>query len=297
MSHLSVGLRRALHRPQLIVGLWLLSLLVAVLAALPAGWILLEALGIHPAAERLARGEADVMWIELLSSDSAGGGFFAQLLVGLLVSSLLYWLVSLLLSGGVVAAMLRPGHPAHAPPGRLLARATETAGAMLRLELLGCFMLRLPTLVLVVVCGYLLTHKVPLFELTASVLLLRLAPLLFLAFWLWSAGSVTLYYARLHRLTQPAGSASAGALPSLLAALGLALEPRKALGATLLLGLVSVLGYLALLCCGRLAAGRLDYALWIGLAFAVRALVGLGRSLLGLSVIAAAAEVWHHHTQ
>lgn len=292
----SIAVRRAVRRPWLLFGLYLLSGLFAILAALPAVWTLSETLGIRPAAERLARGQADGLWIELLT-DSGSGSFLKQLVFGLLVSAPLYWLISVCLSGAVAAAMARPGHPVHAAPTQLLPRAAATGGAMLRLELLGLFVVRLPTLVVLIVAGYLLGHKVPFFELTASQLLLRFAPLLFCLFWLWSAGSVTLTYARLHRLTQPPGSRSTGALPALRAALGMALEPSRALGSTLLLGLVAVAGYLGLLALGRFAAGRFDYALWVGLASAVRVLCGLGRSLLSLTVTAAAAEVWHHHTQ
>lgn len=284
-----IALSRVLARPQLVIGLWLLSLIGAALALLPTGLTLFSQLALRPAAQLLARGQGDVLASELLYS-STGVTAFAPMFVGsLLVSSLLFWLLSSVLSGGLVAALLRPGHPAHAPPGRVLSRAIETAVPMLRLELLGLLVLRLPLLVVVAVAAFLLGHRPEVVELTAQAFALRFLPLVVLSAWLWSATSIVLHYARILQLSGSAVSTFA----ALRGGLRLATQGKKTLRATLALGLVSMAGYALLLTLGLLTASALDVTLFVGLAFIVRQLFALLRSLLALWLIAAATEVWH----
>src|SRR5262249_45068263 len=127
-----------------------------------------------------------------------------------------------------------------------------------------------------------------LLELSPRALVLRFAPLVFLFFWLWSGASVVLHYARMLRLTRDLSSAAA-----LQGALQLFLRDRRSFAATLSLGLVSLVGYGLLIPLGHLAAAPLDHALFVGSAFVVRQVSALLRTVLALSVIAGATEVWH----
>ena len=285
-----IALTRALARPQLLVGLWLLSLFGALLSALPAGLSLYATLVDRPAAERLARGQADLLFAELFSTDGVASAFGPMLFAGIAVGLLLFWLLEIALSGGVVAAMLRPGHPAHAAPGRVLLRAAETAPAMLRIELLGVLILRLPLVILLAAVGFLLGHRPEIVETTASALLLRFAPLLVGFGWLWAAASVVLHYARLAQL---AGGSEVSAVSALRSALQIALHSGRGLRQTLALGLLSLVGYCLLCYFGRRTASSLDVGLFVGLAFFIRQIFALWRVVLALWVTAGATEVWH----
>lgn len=285
-----IALSRVLWRPWLVLMLWLLSLGSAAVAALPAGLSLYATLAERPAAVKLARGQADVLRSELFFVDGGSSAFGPMLLGSLFVGVVLFWLVQALLSGGIVAALLRPGHPAHAPPGRILIRAVETGFAMLRLELFGLFALRLPLCMLIGAGAYVLTLRPELLELSPQALVVRFAPLAVLFFWLWSATSVVLHYARMLRLDGGAELSTGAALQG---GLQLATRSRRGLSATLGLGLVSILGYGLLLGLGHLAAAALDQALYVGTAFVVRQLFALVRAVLSLFIIAGATEVFH----
>lgn len=284
-----IALSRVLARPQLVVGLWLLSLTSAALALVPTGLTLFSTLALRPAAQLIARGQGDALRSELFSSQAGVAAFGPMFFGSLIVSSLLFWLLSSALSGGLVAALLRPGHPAHAPPGRILLRAVETAMPMLRLELLGLFALRLPLLVVIAAAGFLLGRRPEIVELTAQGLALRFLPLVVLLLWLWSATSIVLHYARIVLLT----GGSVTIIAALRGGLRLARHSKKTLRATLGLGLVSLCGYALLLSLGYLTASALDVSLFVGLAFIVRQVFALCRTLLALWLIAAATEVWH----
>jgi hypothetical protein len=285
-SVFSVGVRRVLQRPSLLVAMWLGSLLFAVLCALPLGLALHAALGERPAALELAAGRADVLWVELLSEGGPLGPGLLLLVLPSVIGLLGYWLLQTLVSGGLTAALSRPGDARYAPPGTVIARAAETARAMLRLELYGLLVLRLPVLFFAVAAGVLLSHRAHLPEKTASAVAWRLGPLLLCVLVLWSMGSVILHYARALRLSMRHGSAGW----SVQKALRLLREP-KGFATTLGLALLSLCGYAALLAVGRFAAARLDYALFVGAALVVRQLCGLLRAGLGLSTLAAAIEV------
>lgn len=294
-SALHTGLKRSLLRPNLLIGLWLLSLGTAAFAMLPVGIALYAGLSEHPAAIKLARGQADVLWGEILMplADTAPLELGPLLLFAIASGLLLFWLLEVLLSGGFVAALLRPGHPAHAPPGRIFSRAIETASAMLRIECLGLVTLRLP---LVLFCGavaYLIGKNLQLLDATAEKVMLCYGPLLFVALLFFSAGSNVLSYARAFYLAHPPGETSAAV--ALRKALALTLSSRARMAATLGLALVSVLGYGMLILFGRLVAAWLDSALFVFWAFVVRQLSGLLRAGLALTVLAAATEVWHEH--
>lgn len=292
-----IGCKRALRRPGLICGLWLLSQCIAILALLPAGIALYLGLAESPAAFKLARGHADVLWAELLFPNGSSGGIGLLLISGSLLGIFCYWLLQTLLAGGILGALLRPGHPAFAPPGRVLLRAAETFSTMLRLELLGLLTLRLPLGIATGAIVFLFAHRPHLLEFTMQSLLLRLAPLGFLVLLLFSMGSVVLYYARAFRMGDPAGAFKSPAAKSASAALFLALRLVFQDGAsfcyTLGLGLLSVVGYAALVLSGRLLVMHLDTALLVLPAFALRQLFALARAMLAVCIGATAAETWH----
>lgn len=286
-----IGLRRTLGRPGLIFGLWLLSLSAAALSALPAGLALYLGLEDRPAAYALAGGEADALWGEVLSPSGGLATLVPLAASGALIGGFLYWLVQTLLSGGLVAALLRPGHPAYAPPGRVLTRAAETGGAMLRLELIFIAALRLPLLFAAAAVAYLLAYRQNFFDGTAQAIFVRYAPLCLVTLVLWSAASVILHYARAYCLAKPPGDGSTVAI--VFRAVQLASETRSRLAATLGLGLLSAAGYGLLFIAGWRTAARLDHALLIGLALLIRQGCAVARTVLGLSIMAAATEVWH----
>jgi hypothetical protein len=297
-SVFTVGLRRVLHRPGIVFGLWLLSLGTALLAALPIQQALFENLDRRPAAFLLARGQADGLWTDVVSGNGALRGLSGALGSGVLIGVLFLWVVETLLSGGLVSALLRPGHPAHAPPGRVLIVAAETAGGMLRLELLGIVALRLPLLLLFGVAAYLLGTRLHVLEASAAALVWRFAPLAFLLFLLYSVVSVILHYARIsyvaRRAARGAISSGGGATAALQRGLHLFVKTRWNFMTTLSLGIYSILGYGVLIIAGRVVAARLDYALLIVLALLVRQVFALCRTVLALSVMATATEVVYH---
>jgi hypothetical protein len=271
------------------LGLWLLSLLTALLATFPAALALSQLLGSRRLATPLAAGQADYLWGELLGSHAT---LIPSLLGSVLPALGLFWLLHTALSGGITAALLRPGHPAAAAPGQLFARAAASASAMFRLELLGLVILRLPILVVGAGAAFLLSHKQELGESTFPLIVARFAPLAVGLLLLWSMASVILQSARVRRLTQAPGSGRARR--ALRAALADATDRSRLLGATLRLGLLSLCGYALLVGGGRLLASRLDAGLFVGCAFVVRQLAALGRSTLALTLIAATSEAWHH---
>lgn len=275
------ALRRVARRPGLVLLLWLAGLLPALGGTLPTLAALHSILDRRPAAAALSAGRADVLWGEILLDNRAMavGGVAAAVL-----ALALGWLVLMPLGGGLLCALRRPGHPRHAAGTAVLLRAVEFAGPLLLLGLAG-LLLRLPLLALAGGAGYLLS------QLYAEWSLLRVAllggGLLLVLLCAWSALSVVLHYAQLHRMEPgvPLREATARALGRGLRQAGGALRP------TLLLALLSV-GGLGLAVLLPLVAMRfLDARLPFPLVFAAQQILSLPRAVVSLWVLAGVVEV------
>lgn len=283
---LRTALFRVWQRPGLILGMWLLSLLTAVLVTLPLRAGLMDVLALRPGAERIARGQADILLVEVLSDQR---GLWRMAVAAAAVGAVALWLLHVVLSGGIIGALRRPGRPGRVPAGALVARAAATWPAMLRLELLGIVCLRLPTLLIAAgVIGGLHQLREP-SALQVSQILLRFGPPVVLALWLWSSGGVVQNVARVFRLDQPAHAA--GALRAMAQALRFVLREPGVLRAVLGLGLFSLVGLLSLSAAGRLLAAQLDYRLAVGAALLVRQICAALRTALMLGLAGASVEV------
>lgn len=286
MRHLlRTAVRRALRRPALAAGLWLLTLVVSYLASLPAGAALHAILDTQPLARPLSLGQADILWAEILSSHPT---LPATVSASLLCAAALSFLLTAGAAGGLIDALRPPGDPRRVIGRRVLARAAETAPAMLSMAawglllraavLLACFPIAVafgkwapgrglrqtgPTLVGLALCGLLL----------------------------WSTASVILHYARVLRLAARPGQR---ALPSLHALGGALRHAARHPAPTLTLALFSLLGTAAIAAAGHgllALVARVDRAAAsLALVFLLRQVFTLCRSALSLSVLAGAVS-------
>ncbi len=285
---LAVAWRRVIRRPRLWLGLWLLSQGISLIATLPLLLVLFQRLGRRPLASALARGQADVLWAELLDAD---GAIVPSLLAALLFGLGLRWALQVSLSGGLLSTLLRPGSPAHIGPDGVLRRAAASLGEAWKLHGLSLLVLRLPLLALLAGAVALIGrgHR-PLLG-TATYAVLHYAPLAVLGACAWSTLSLAVSVIQVRRLASvgpplPLFRTLKAGLRQLL---GTAAGLRPLLGAA---GL-SVLLFVVWIVATRLAAAALDVRLYVGAALLVRQLAALGRSLLSLWQLAAAAELWH----
>lgn len=285
-----VGLHRALAAPRVVLLLWLSTLLVSVLIALPAWPYLSTLLSERPAAWQLARGQSDILWVEIVPID---GPYLSMLMLmvgfGVVVSTL----SRLLLSGGILPSLLPEGHPLRPRRGELLARAASAFGAMARLELLGFVFLRLPIFGGLVAIGLALWRSPLVLEQSFTSLAVKILLPLGIGIWLWMTSGVVLTYAALYRLAQPETAVST--MRAFHDGLKLGLGP--ALGRSLGLGLVGVLLMLLVVAGGRWAAMQLDYGLLVATAFLIRQAAALLRTLVSLSVAGGAAELWRRSSE
>jgi hypothetical protein len=282
------GARRVLQQPRLLLFFWGLSLATSLLASVPALATLSNLLGKRPAAAQIARGGADYLLGELAGDNQASIGV---ILGSALVAAVTFFIAQLVLSGGLLSALRRPGDPLRVGPavGAIVARGLATAWSMVRLELLFFLLIRLPVVAL---CGgalalavrgkFIDTHNL-------SEILMRLLPLVGLTLWLWCAGTIVLYAARLHRLAQIAGGGSA--LRALAGGLRQTLGRGGAVGSPLTLALIDGVGMVGLVVLGRVLAAHFDYALLVIAALLVRQGFALLRCLLTLSVMAGTVEL------
>jgi len=288
LSVLAQGARRVAGQPRLLVFVWGLAMAAAMAASAPAMMMLGMILGKRPVALQLARGHQDVLFGEVMDDHPVA----VAIVVGtVLIAALLFFLLHLTLAGGLLSALRRPGHPQRVGPSlsQIVARGLLTTGAMVRLELLFLLVGRLPLLLLVGGVVALGVHSKFADTHTLPQILGLLGPVAGLALWLWCAGTVTLYAARLQRLAQTAGERSAWR--ALGAGLERTLGSAAAIRVTLTLALIWALGMVALVVFGRVLAARLDYALLVVAALFVRQGFALLRSALNLGVMAGTVEL------
>lgn len=284
LQALWTGARRVLGRPRLLISMWLMSLTFGLLASFPVKNGLSSLLDMRPAATLIARGQADVLLIELLSDNRS---MISMAVAAALATTLLYFLMQLGLSGGLLATLRDPRHPQRVTGSQILATAAQTAGAMFKLELVFALMARLPLLLVTGGGLMLLNREKTLNFLSLEQIVLRNLPVIALFAVLWAMLSVTLNHARLTRISALHKST---ALRSVWASLKFTFS-RSAVGSVAVLGLLSVGLWMLLVVVGRVVAARLDYRLAVAAAFGVRQLFALLRVWLGLSLIAAAAEL------
>jgi hypothetical protein len=292
LEALAIGWARMRENTRLWLFVWLTSLVVALLSTVPALLWLNATLEKRPAALRLARGEADALFFELLGDAT---GVPSALLCIALLGVFAHWLLHVLLSGGILSALR------HQPLGprtlaQVLGRAGETAGAMLRLELVYVLLVRLPLCVAIVAAGVVLSRGPQPQTQDLPTLVQRFGPLVLVALLAWSMSSIGLHVARTARLAQGPGPGDdptnpPGALRAVGTALRRGLLSFAGLRASLALALTSLLGTVGLLLIGRLAAAQLDYLLLLPAAFAVRQAAALVRSMLSVLVMAGATAI------
>lgn len=284
----SSGLNRLVSSPWLTVGLWLLSLGTALFATLPVRAMLRDVLALRPIGERIARGEYDVGFIEVMSDNPAA---MAAVSSALMTAGLVYLLLQAVIAGGVLSRLSPDESPRHIGPGRLLLRAAETAGPMLKLELLFALLVRTPLLLVGgAVAGFAIGWQKA-GSLAWVSLAGRLLPVVLVFMLLWSLASTWLNFARLRRLDDEATSvwqALRGGLRSLSV-------PSVLLGA-LLLSLLSVGGHGGLFVLGRMLTFKLDAQLLVLAAFAVRQGFSLLRTALSVWVLATTCALDPHST-
>lgn len=289
---LRIGFQRVLGQPRLVLWLWMLSLGLALLATLPVRAGLNALIATRPAADAIARGQADVLLLEFLADQRV---FTGGAMAAAVTAFCAMWLIHIFLSGGLVSALRRPGHPRRAAAGQILACAAATRGAMLRLEAVAILLVRVPILMLAGLLFYLLSRGIELEALPPASLALRLGPAVLVSLWMWSAGTVTIHIARLIRLDQPALAQSA--TRAVIRALSFVQRAPGASRATLGLALLSLVSLAVLVVVGRILAARLDYRLAAAFALVVRQLFALGRTGLSLAVLAASVEVFESRSK
>lgn len=274
LSAFSSGFARVLSSPLLVVGMWLLSLGTALFATLPVRAMLRDVLSLRPIADKIARGEYDVGLIEVMSDNPAA---MAAASSTLMTAALLYVLLQALVAGGVLSRLSPADAARHVPAGRLLVRSAETAGAMLKLELLFALAVRTPLLlVAAALCGTVLGwQKVG--SLAWDTVSARLIPVGLAFVMLWSLASSWLHLARLRRLDDESLSAWRALVNG-----GKTLSLSPVLSGALLLALLSVGGHGGLLWIGRLVTAKLDAKLLLLVAFLVRQGLSLVRTTLSL---------------
>lgn len=274
LSALSSGLARVLGSPLLIIGMWLLSLGTALFATLPVRALLRDVLSLRPIAERIAKGEYDPGLIEIMSDNPSA---MAAVSSALMTSALVYVLLQALIAGGVLSRLSPSDAARHVPAGRLLVRSAETAGAMLKIELLFALAVRTPLLLtFAATCGTALGWQKA-GSLAWDTVVARLIPVVLVFVLLWSLASTWLNLTRLRRLDDEELSA----WQSLRAGLRTLLSSPVLIGA-LVLALLSVGGHGGLFFLGRIVTAKLDAKLMVLLAFAVRQGLSLLRTTLSL---------------
>lgn len=283
--HLRRVLQRVLQRPGLIAAVWGLGLALSLLGLLPGLSALGAILNSRPAAAALARGEADVLWAEVFSEHPT---LTVVLMTGAACALLVHWLLSLLLSGGLLAALRAPGQ---AEPvlrgGAVLGEGARLFTAMLRLSLLGV-LTRVPALLLVAVPLALVGTRLPALGFARSGAVLVAFGLY--AGLLWCHGSVILRCAQAWLAQQPPGG-SLQARSALRAALRLTLRDATGRRSALALALGSLGAYAILIMTALLLPRPVAAAGFAGLAFLLRQLFALGRAVLALTLLGAAADL------
>lgn len=283
--------RRAWRQPTLWLSLWLLNLAVTLVCALPLLLSLSSLLLDRPLADALARGRSDVLFFDLLLH---GQGVWSGVGFGIVAAALLHWAIHVSLAGGLLPAMLAPGQRLRVPADSVLRQAVGWLGPMWRLEGVALLGLRLPLLVMAVVAAVLVGRGQRPFTGSMQLLIASYAPIGVLGLWAWSSLSLAIHLARLRLLTRATEGAAYAALKSTLRAI---VADSTLLRAIAALGLVFVLLYVALIVVARLGAGALDYRLYVGLALLLRQTAAVGRSLLALTQLATAGELWRRQTQ
>jgi len=278
---------RAVRMPRLWLSLWLLNLGLSVLCGVPLLIALATQLLDRPLADAMARGQADAALLDLLLN---GSGVAAGVVFGIVGALLVHWLASVALSAGLLRALLPPGHRLRIPTDAVLHHAAAALRPSFRLEVLALLGLRLPLLVLCVLAAALVGRGQRPLAGSVTLLVGSYAPIVGVGLWLWSALSLAIQVARLQLLSQSAAGASAyrilrATLRSLWAAPGL-------LRRVAALSLLSIVAYAVLIVGARLGAAALDYRLFVGLAFGLRQLAAMARSVLALFQLATAGELW-----
>lgn len=288
LATLGHGARRVFSQPWLLLFVWGLGFVTAMMASSPAMVMLGMLLGKRPAAVLMARGESDFLFGELLQDHPVAVGI---LVASVLIASVLFVFSHLVLSGGLLSALRRPGHPQRVGPAlsQIVARGLLTAGAMVRLEVLFLILVRGP--IVLVIAGLValgLRSKYPDTH-SLSEILGWVLPALGLALWLWCTGTVILYAVRLERLTQTAGEHSSWR--ALVAGVRQTFGSLAAARVSLSMALLDAVLMTALVVAGRVVAARLDYRLLVTAALLVRQGFALLRSMLTLWVMASTVEL------
>ncbi len=288
LAVLGHGARRVMGQPRLLLFVWGLSMLTAMVASLPAMVVLGMLLGKRPAAAAIARGQADYLFGELFGDHPVS----AAITVGsVLAAAALFFLLQLVLSGGLLSALRRPGDPQRVGPALspIIARGLSTAAAMVRVELWFVLLVRVPltlaggALLAVALRGKFIDNH------TVAEILWRLGPLAGLLLWLWCIATIVQHATRLARLGQTAGESSDWR--ALVAGVKNTLGRPALLRVTLTLGFTAAAGMVGLVVAGRVLAARLDYALWVTVALVIRQSFALLRSALTLGIMAGTVEL------
>ncbi|MFO0622552.1 MAG: hypothetical protein U0745_14270 [Polyangia bacterium] len=283
LSALQRGLSKVQSTPLLVIGLTLTSLFASLCATLPARAVLRDALGNRPLAEKLARGEYDVGFIEVLSDNPAGVAAVSSVL---LIALLCFFLLQSLIAGGIVSRLSPSTASRAVPPGQFLVRCAESAVSMLKLELLFGLAVRTPLLLLVAAAAGMSVGWSKAAELAWPTIVLRVAPVFLTFATLWSVGSIWQTLARMKRLDDETLSA----WQSLRAGFSLLVHRRVILGA-LLLAVLSVIAHLGLLITGRSLVTTLDAKQLVLWAFLLRQGFSLLKTAVSMLLIAATCEL------
>jgi hypothetical protein len=283
MGHLlRTAVRRALHRPALAVGLWLITLVASYLASLPADAALHAILDTQPLARPLSLGQADILWAEVLSAHPT---LPAAAVASLLGAAALSFLLTAGAAGGLIDALRPPGDPRRVIGRRVLARAAETAPAMLSMAAWG-LPLRAAVLLLCLPVALAFGKWAPGRGLRQTGP--TLVGLVACALLLWSTASVILHYARVFRLAARPGQRAFSSLHALGGALR---HAARHPAPTLTLALFSLLGTAAIAAAGHGLLSLADRAAApLAVLFLHRQMFSLCRSALSLSVLAGAVS-------
>lgn len=279
--------RRVVRMPRLWLSLWLLNLGLSVVCGVPLLIALATQLLDRPLADAMARGQADAALLDLLLN---GSGVAAGVLFGLVGALFVHWLASVALSAGLLRALLPPGHRLRIPTDAVLHHAAAALRPSFRLEALALLGLRLPLLCLCVLSAVLVGRGQRPLSGSVTLLVGCYAPIVAVGLWLWSALSLAIQVARLQLLSDYRAGVSAYrvlrvTLRSLVTAPGM-------LRRVAALSLLSIVANAVLIVGARLGAAALDYRLFVGLAFGLRQLAAMARSVLALFQLATAGDLW-----
>lgn len=285
-SVFSSGLRQLAQAPWLIVGLWLLSVGASLFATQPLRAMLRETLAFRPIAERLATGQYDVGFFELLSDNRAAMGAIAAAMVG---AAALYLLLQAAISGGILSRLSPPNWPGHVQARQFAKTSAETAGRMLKMDLLFLLVVRLPmALLFSTTLGFAVGWK-KISALSWPTLAGRLA-LVGLCFLVcWCLSNVWLTFSRLHTMGQPNRSSWRAFCAGFST---LTRSGRRIFGNAVAIALVSLVVHAVLVYVGRLVTFRLDARLLVLTAFVTRQVVSFLRTGLSLWLLAAACSLF-----